>query len=465
MKTELGYGRYQAVTEHNVEREPEWAQIDPRLQHAVRVVSKVLPFRTNRYVTRELIDWNNLPHDPMFQLVFPQRGMLSPEQFTTVQELLDNGSPTDEFNHVVHAIRSRLNPHPGGQLTHNVPTLNGRQLPGLQHKYERTVLFFPAQGQTCHAYCTYCFRWAQFIGMPEIKFEARGAEDLVAYLKAHRSVTDVLITGGDPMVMKTRVLRKYIEPLLGPGLDHLQNIRIGTKAPAYWPQRFVTDEDADDCLRFFEEIVAAGKHLAVMGHYSHPCELRPAIARRAVARIRETGAQLRMQAPLIRHVNDDAQVWADLWQEGVKLGMIPYYMFIERDTGARGYFEVPLARCYEIFRDAFQQVSGLARTVRGPSMSAFPGKVRVVGISEIHGEKVFVLELIQARDGRHGDRPFFARFDPAASWFDQLRPAFGESRFFFETEETRVNGYNGIKRRPPGIAGYTNGRGISAAGD
>ena len=444
LKTELGYGRYQAVTEHNVEREPEWAQIDPQLQQAVRVVSKVLPFRTNRYVTRELIDWNNLPNDPMFQLVFPQRGMLSPEQFTTVQQLLDNDSPS-ELNQAVHAIRSSLNPHPAGQLTHNVPTLNGRQLHGLQHKYERTVLFFPAQGQTCHAYCTYCFRWAQFVGVPEIKFEARGAEDLVAYLKAYPSVTDVLITGGDPMVMKTRVLRKYIEPLLGPGLDHVQNIRIGTKAPAYWPQRFVTDDDADDCLRLFEEIVAAGKHLAVMGHYSHPCELRPEIARRAVARIRETGAQVRMQAPLIRHVNDDAPAWAELWQEGVKLGMIPYYMFIERDTGARGYFEVPLARCYEIFRDAYQQVSGLARTVRGPSMSAFPGKVRVVGISEIHGEKVFVLELIQAREGQHGDRPFFARFDPAASWFDQLRPAFGESRFFFETEETSVNGYNGIK--------------------
>ena len=464
MKTELRYGRYQAVTEHNVEREPEWTRINPQLQQAVRVVSKVLPFRTNRYVTRELINWNNLPNDPMFQLVFPQRGMLSPEQFTTVQQLLDNDSPSDELNQAVHAIRASLNPHPAGQLTHNVPTLNGRQLHGLQHKYERTVLFFPAQGQTCHAYCTYCFRWAQFVGVPEIKFEARGAEDLVAYLKAHPSVTDVLITGGDPMVMKTRVLRKYIQPLLEPGLEHLQNIRIGTKAPAYWPQRFVTDDDADDCLRLFEEIVAAGKHLAVMGHYSHPCELRPEIARRAVARIRETGAQLRMQAPLIRHVNDEAQVWSELWQEGVKLGMIPYYMFIERDTGARGYFEVPLARCYEIFRDAYQQVSGLARTVRGPSMSAFPGKVRVVGISEIHGEKVFVLELIQAREGRHADRPFFARFDPAASWFDQLRPAFRESRFFFETEETRVNGYNGIKR-PPQMAGYTNGRGISAAGD
>ena len=463
--TEFEHGRYQAVTEHNVEREPEWARVDPDLQQAVRVVSKVLPFRTNRYVTRELIDWNDLPNDPIFQLVFPQQGMLSSEQFSIVQTLLESDSRPDELNQVVHAIRSSLNPHPAGQLTHNVPTLNGRQLHGLQHKYDQTVLFFPAQGQTCHAYCTYCFRWAQFVGMPEIKFEARGTDDLVAYLKAHPSVTDVLITGGDPMVMKTSVLRKYIEPLLDPGLEHLQTIRIGTKAPAYWPQRFVTDADADDCLRLFEEMIAAGKHLAVMGHYSHPRELAPEIARRAVARIRETGAQIRMQAPLIRHVNDDPRVWAELWSEGVKLGMIPYYMFIERDTGARGYFQVPLARCFEIYNEAFQRVSGLARTVRGPSMSAFPGKVRVAGVSEIHGEKVFVLELLQARDPRHVGRPFFARFDSAASWLDELRPALGEARFFFESEAPRVNGYNDINRRPPKMAGYTNGHGISVAGD
>ena len=169
-----------------------------------------------------------------------------------------------------------------------------------------------------------------------------------------------------------------------------------------------------------------------------------------------------MQAPLIRHVNDDPRVWAELWSEGVKLGMIPYYMFIERDTGARGYFQVPLARCFEIYNQAFQRVSGLARTVRGPSMSTFPGKVRVAGVSEIHGEKVFVLELLQARDPRHVGRPFFARFDPAASWLDELRPALGEARFFFESEAPRVNDIN---RRPPAMAGYTNGHGISVAGD
>ena len=112
----------------------------------------------------------------------------------------------------------------------------------------------------------------------------------------------------------------------------------------------MTDEDADDCLRLFEKVINTKKHLAIMGHYSHPRELGPEIARQAVSNILSTGAQIRMQAPLIRHVNDDPKIWAELWTNGTTLGMTPYYMFIERDTGARHYFEVPLVRCHEIFR-------------------------------------------------------------------------------------------------------------------
>ena len=111
-------------------------------------------------------------------------------------------------------------------MTHNVPTLDGRPLTGLQHKYRETVLFFPAPGQTCHAYCAYCFRWAQFVDLDNLKFQAQETDDLVAYLTEHREVTDVLITGGDPMIMRTEVLRRYIEPLLAPELEHVQNIRI-----------------------------------------------------------------------------------------------------------------------------------------------------------------------------------------------------------------------------------------------
>jgi hypothetical protein len=138
-----------------------------------------------------------------------------------------------------------------------------------------------------------------------------------------------------------------------------------------------------------------------------------------------------MQSPVVRHVNDDPQVWADLWRDGVRIGCIPYYMFVERDTGARGYFEIPLIRCWDIFQTAYRQVSGMCRTVRGPSMSAFPGKVHILGITTIGGEKAFVLEYIQAREAALVRRPFFAKFDPTATWFDQLRPFSEPDRAFF----------------------------------
>src|SRR5690606_26001371 len=121
-------------------------------------------------------------------------------------------------------IRGELNPHPAGQRQHNMTELEGERLEGMQHKYDETVLFFPAQGQTCHSYCTFCFRWAQFIGDKSLKFASTEAGRLADYLAAQPQVTDVLITGGDPMVMKSRNLAAYAEALLDPRLDHVQNV-------------------------------------------------------------------------------------------------------------------------------------------------------------------------------------------------------------------------------------------------
>jgi L-lysine 2,3-aminomutase len=300
----------------------------------------------------------------------------------------------------------------------------------VQHKYPETVLVFPKQGQTCHAYCTYCFRWAQFVGEPDLKMATDDTERVTSYLTAHPEVTSVLITGGDPMIMGTGVLRRYMEPLLG--LEQLESIRIGTKALSYWPQRFVSDPDADDVLRLFEQVVAAGKNLALMAHFTHPRELEPPLVARAIGRIRATGAVIRTQAPLIRTINDDPATWSRMWRTQLRLGLVPYYMFVERDTGPQGYFAVPLVRAAEIFRDAYSNVSGLCRTVRGPSMSATPGKVCVDGVADVAGQLVFVLHMIQARDPSLVGRPFFARFDPDAVWLSDLQPAFAD-RFPFET--------------------------------
>ena len=398
----------------------------------MQAVSAVLPFRVNDYVIERLIDPESVPNDPIFQLTFPQRGMLDEEDFRRMRDLVAKGAPEAEIKLAADEIRGRLNPHPAGQMELNVPRLDGEVVAGIQHKYQETVLFFPSQGQTCHAYCSYCFRWAQFIGDADLKFASREVDHLVNYVKDNPQVSSVLITGGDPMVMKTPVLRRYIEPLLRAKLPNLQSIRIGTKALAYWPYRFTEGGDADDFLRLIEEVKAAGKHFALMAHSSHSRELEPKMARHAVERVLNAGAVIRCQAPLIRKVNDNANVWAQLWRQQVQLGMVPYYMFVERNTGAKAYFEVPLARAYKVFTEAYSQVVGLCRTVRGPSMSAMPGKVVVDGITQVAGEKVFVLKFLQGRDPKWANRVFFAKYDPRATWLSDLQPAFGGERFFFE---------------------------------
>lgn len=413
-----------------LDRIPQLRRLPAEERLAMKAVAAVLPFRVNRYVLDELIDWDRVPDDPMFQLTFPQRGMLDARDFERVRALALSDAPREVLEAEARRIQTRMNPHPAGQLSHNVPELDGEPMRGMQHKYRETVLFFPSQGQTCHAYCTYCFRWAQFVGLEQLKLADKDPERLAAYVRAHPEVTSVLFTGGDPMVMKARVFARYVEPLLA--IEHLQSVRVGTKSLAYWPQRFVTDDDADELLRLFERVAEAGKHIAVMGHYTHPRELETAMAERAVARVRASGAVIRAQAPVIRHVNDDPHTWNELWRRQLRLGIVPYYMFVERDTGPKRYFEVPLARALSIFEGAYRHVSGLGRTVRGPSMSCTPGKVLVDGVAEVAGEKVFVLKMLQAREPDWVNRPFFARFDPEATWIDELVPAFGASEHFYE---------------------------------
>jgi len=418
--------RFRAFTAKHLDALVQRAGLSATERLAIKAVGMVLPFRTNSYVVDTLIDWDAAPDDPIFRLVFPQATMLDAADVNRIAYLLANGSPEAKLRQAVHEIRMRLNPHPAGQLALNVPELGEEPLPGVQHKYHETVLVFPKQGQTCHSYCTYCFRWAQFVDEPDLKMATSDIDRITGYLRRHREVTSVLITGGDPMIMGAGVLRRYIEPLLGPGLEHVESIRIGSKSLAYWPQRFVTDPDADDTLRLFEQVVATGRTLAFMAHFSHPRELEPAVVAEAVRRIRGTGAVIRTQAPLIRTINDDAGTWLGMWRTQVRLGMIPYYMFVERDTGPQDYFAVPLARAYQIFSDANRSVSGLARTVRGPSMSATPGKVCIDGITELAGQRVFVLHMIQARDPSLVGKPFFARFDPDATWISDLQPAFAD---------------------------------------
>jgi len=426
--------RYRAVLRHDLPSLPQIQALDADERLAMMAVSAVMPFRVNRYVIEELIDWDDIPDDPIYQLTFPQRGMLAPEDLSVMQDLLLRDASRDELQEAARKIRFRMNPQPDGQKQYNVPHHQGVPIPGMQHKYPDTVLYFPSQGQSCHAFCNYCFRWAQFIGEKDLRFRSSETDLFHAYLRDHHEVTDLLFTGGDPMVMRTKHLRAYIEPLLRSDLEHIKQIRIGTKALAWWPHRFVNGEEADDFLRLLEEIREAGKLPAIMAHFSHPVELSTDITRQAIRRIQSAGGIIRTQAPVVRHVNDSASIWTEMWKTQVALGCVPYYLFVARDTGPKEYFRVPLARALRIYQRASRRVSGLARTVRGPVMSALPGKAHLTGEVEIHGKRLFTLQLLRGRKPEWERRPFFAHYNEEAAWLTDLEPAFGEQEFFWGSE-------------------------------
>jgi L-lysine 2,3-aminomutase len=249
--------KYQAYTINNFKAIPQISRLDQQQIRAIEVVGSVLPFKTNNYVVDRLINWNDPLSDPMFILTFPQRGMLSDEDYQRMDAVLKSGADKETVKKTADEIRHKLNPHPAGQMEHNVPVWQGTRLEGVQHKYRETVVFFPSHGQTCHAFCTFCFRWPQFVGIEILKFASKESALLVDYVSANNFVTDILFTGGDPLTMSTELLAGYIRPLVKAKIPHLNNIRIGSKALSYWPQRFTGDKDSAELLELFKEITSA----------------------------------------------------------------------------------------------------------------------------------------------------------------------------------------------------------------
>lgn len=424
--------KFRAYTDRNIESIPQLAKVPKEILRLMKAVASVIPFRVNNYVIDALIDWDNVVDDPIFQMVFPQPGMLSDFDLKQVLSVIDEPQYDRKLlNKIVTDIRSRLSPHPSGQMTLNVPVLNGERSEGIQHKYRETVLFFPAQGQICHSYCAFCFRWAQFTGDKSLKFSDSNKDNLYQYLQNNQYISNVILTGGDPLVMKTSHLQYYLEDFMLPKFDSIRSIRIGSKALTYWPYRFLSDPDADDMLRLFESLINSGKQVTLMAHFNHANELENNLVARAIKRLQNTGVVIRSQGPILKHVNASAKAWIDLWNIQERFGIIPYYMFVERQTGSHRYYELPLSEAYKVYQASISNTSGLSRTARGPSMSATNGKVEVQGVTKINKENVFVLRYIQARDPDWVQKPFFAYYDENAKWFDQLKPFSDDDAIYF----------------------------------
>lgn len=399
--------------------------VDPQFIEETEIVARVLPFKTNNYIVDYLIDWRNYKSDPIYILTFPNKNMLRPEHFEKVRHAVKRKAAEEEITRIVNGIRLDLNPHPANQAS-NVPELDGRPLNGSQHKYRDIILFFPSEGQSCHAHCTFCFRWPQFVKDLDLQFSMREIDLVIDYIRRNEHINEILFTGGDPLIMSPGTISRYIDKIIDAKIPNLKTIRFGTKSLTFWPFTFLPDfnDEAEDMLAMFRKIADHGYHLAFMAHFNHPNELNNGVVQEAIRNIQVTGAVIRTQAPLLRTINDSGRIWSSLWKKQVSLGLIPYYMFVERQTGPYDYFSLPLSRVYNIYQEAIKTSASFAKTVTAPVMSARMGKVQIMGIIESPGdeEKYFILQYVRHRDFTKTFKPFLMKYDETSTWVDQLQP-------------------------------------------
>lgn len=336
-------------------------------------------FRSNDYYLN-LIDWDN-PDDPIRKIIIPDEGELA--------EYGQWDASDESTNYVV---------------------------PGCQHKYTRTALLVVSE--VCGAYCRFCFRKRLFNqGADEVNINPQPGID---YIREHPEINNVLLTGGDSLMLSTKRLRNIIEQLRS--IDHVKIIRLGSKLPAFNPMRIYGDEELLDLIRTYS---TPEKRIYIMAHINHPKEITSETIRGFQALI-DAGAIVMNQTPILRTVNDDPDALAELMDKLAQIGVNPYYFFINRPVAGNNDFVLPLAEVYRIVEDAKAKASGLGKRVR-LSMSHASGKIEILAIEN---GKAY-LKYHQSRDGKYGQMMILDCPDDAA-WFDDLP---GNEQYWKKKEE------------------------------
>jgi KamA family protein len=389
---------FRVYTEANFKSSPYWDRLPQEEQRVFNVLTQIFHFKANTYVLENLIDWNQVPEDPIYRMIFPRMEMLDRGDYWSIEDIMRSSIPLAYRKQQAQDIIDKLQPEyayaPG-----NICYLGGIPQKGMTQIFPSIVSLYPDQMmKTCHSYCSYCFRWN---GFKNDNARSNSTFDQAVipalWIKQHPEVKDVLFSGADPLTLKTKELKRFIEPILE--CDTIDVIRINTKSFAYWPFRFTSDSDAEELLDLFRQIQDRGKHFNITAHFSHPNELKHPAVLEAVQRVKETGTTIRTHAPLIRKVNDSAETWSEMWTLQIKLGMIPYYMYMESGQNRQNCFRVPPAEALKIFQDAQKITTGLARTVRGPVFMYDINRVLLDGTTTVNGQKYFVLKSLQAAPG------------------------------------------------------------------
>ncbi len=329
-------------------------------------VTNVFPFHTNKYYL-SLINWED-PNDPLKKMIIP-----------SADELINGGSldPSNEASY----------------------TKQG----GIEHKYSPTALILASN--TCASLCRFCFRKRLF--MKNNEHASPDMEEAFHYIENHKEINNVLVTGGDPLILSTPAIEKILKRLLE--IDHLRLIRIGTKIPVTNPYRFINDESLTGMM---SRLDLKGKSLAIVTDINHPREINET-AIQALNMMKRSGVQLYNQTPLLKGVNDDPEVLVELMNSLISLGISPYYIFQCRPTKGNAAFAVPVEESYAIVEKTKSKLSGMAKRSR-LIMSHKTGKIEVVALLKDN----IVFKYHNAALLENQGKVMIYKRNPEAVWFD-----------------------------------------------
>ncbi|MDA3129202.1 KamA family radical SAM protein [Aliibacillus thermotolerans] len=333
----------------------------------LRKITDKFVFRVNEYYL-SLINWDD-PNDPIKKLVIPNEG-----------ELAEYGrwdASDEDTNYVV---------------------------PGCQHKYKTTALLICSE--VCGAYCRYCFRKRLFRN--DVREAMSDVDPGLEYIRNHPEINNVLLTGGDPLILATKKLRYIIEELRK--IPHVKIIRIGSKLPVFNPMRIYEDEELHQLI---SEYSTPEKRIYIMAHVNHPREITEQ-ARKAFQALHNAGAIVVNQTPVLKGINDNPDDLGLLLDKLSWAGVTPYYFFVNRPVAGNNDFVLTLKEVYDIVEKAKAKTSGLGKRVR-LSMSHTSGKIEILAIEN---GKAY-LKYHQSRDGNYGKFMVLDCPDDAA-WFDDL---------------------------------------------
>jgi KamA family protein len=274
---------------------------------------------------------------------------------------------------------------------------------GLQHKYSQTVLLLVTN--TCFGYCRFCFR-KRLVGLSQEEI-LKQFKEAIKYIKNHKEIDNVLISGGDPLTLPTNILQTLLEKLSA--ISHLNFIRIGTRAPATFPERILKDKKL---LEFLKKCTQK-KRIYFVTHFNHPEEITKE-SKAAIQKLQDANLIVSNQTVLLKGVNNNPDTLSTLMNELTKIGVLPYYIFQCRPVkSVKSQFQIPLYEGYKIIEETNKKLNGHSKRFRYV-MSHKTGKIEIVGMDKNY----FYFKYHQAKDAKNLGRFFKKKINKKASWLD-----------------------------------------------